>query len=85
MNLRHRVRINIAQPDGSQKEPIITSGIRKVPQRLLNSLFGELTDVLVLAPGQSVQSVEICEARGGKTDERDGRDHRRPAQMRCNY
>ena len=61
MNLQHKVQINVARKDGSQKKAVIKSGISKVPQRLLNFIFGEFTEVLVLTPGQSVQSVEIHE------------------------
>jgi len=67
MNLQHKVQINVARKDGSQKKAVIKSGISKIPQRLLNFLFGEFTEVLVLTPGQSVQSVEIHEIGKGGT------------------
>ena len=67
MNLQHKVQINVARKDGSQKKAVIKSGITKIPQRLLNFLFGEFTEVLVLTPGQSVQSVEIHEIEKGGT------------------
>lgn len=67
MNLQHKVQINVARKDGSQKKAVIKSGISKIPQRLLNFLFGEFTEVLVLTPGQSVQSVEIYEIGKGGT------------------
>ena len=70
MNLQHKVQINIARNDGSQKKAVIKSGVSKIPQRLLNFLFGEFTEVLVLTPGQSVQSVEIHEiGKGGAAHE----------------
>ena len=70
MNLQHKVQINIARKDGSQKKAVIKSGISKIPQRLLNFLFGEFTEILVLTPGQSVQSVEIHEiVKGGTAHE----------------
>ena len=70
MNLQHKVQINVARKDGSQKKAAIKSGISKIPQRLLNFLFGEFTEVLVLTPGQSVQSVEIHEiGKGGTANE----------------
>jgi hypothetical protein len=70
MNLQHKVQINIARNDGSHKKAVIKSGISKIPQRLLNFLFGEFTEVLVLTPGQSVQSVEIHEiGKGGAAHE----------------
>ena len=70
MNLQHKVQINVARKDGSQKKAVIKSGVSKIPQRLLNFLFGEFTEVLVLTPGQSVQSVEIHEiGKGGAAHE----------------
>jgi hypothetical protein len=70
MNLQHKVQINVARKDGSQKKAVIESGISKIPQRLLNFLFGEFTEILVLTPGQSVQSVEIHEiGKGGAAHE----------------
>jgi hypothetical protein len=70
MNLQHKVQINVARKDGSQKKAVIKSGISKIPQRLLDFLFGEFTEVLVLTPGQSVQSVEIHEiGKGGAAHE----------------
>jgi hypothetical protein len=70
MNLQHKVQINVARKDGSQKKAVIKSGISKIPQRLLNFLFGEFTEILVLTPGQSVQSVEIHEiGKGGAAHE----------------
>ena len=70
MNLQHKVQINIARNDGSHKKAVIKSGISKIPQRLLNFLFGEFTEVLVLTSGQSVQSVEIHEiGKGGAAHE----------------
>jgi len=67
MNLKHRVQINVARKDGSHKKAVIKSGVSKIPQRLLNFLFGEFTEILVLTPGQSVQSVEIHEIGKGGT------------------
>lgn len=70
MNLQHKVQINVAQKDGSHKKAVIKSGIGKIPQKLLNFLFGEFAEVLVLTPGKSVQSVEIHEiGKGGTSHE----------------
>ena len=65
MNLQHQVRIRVAHKDGSHPSTVLKSGIRQIPQRLLNLLFGEFTEVLVLTPGHSVQSVEIHEIKKG--------------------
>ena len=65
MNLKHRVQINVARDNCNQKNAVIKCGIRRLPQRLLKFLFGGFAEVLVLAPGRSVQSVEIHEINKG--------------------
>ena len=62
--LKHRVRINIATRNG-EREQVIQSGSLRFPQRLLRLLFGDFCDVLVLTPGQTVETVEIHEIRNG--------------------
>lgn len=64
MNLNHKVRIHIAGKNGTQKT-VLTGTSKRIPCRLLTWLFGEFTEVLVLTPGKSVESVEIRETKGG--------------------
>ena len=69
MGLKHKVCINVTSPSG-KKETVLKGGIRSIPRRLLATLLGENTEILVLTPGQSVQSVEIHEIKvGGKNNE----------------
>ena len=63
--MKHKVRINVTDNAG-KKEHIMTCGIKKFPRRLIHALFGENTEVLILSPGQSVESVEVHETEGGK-------------------
>ena len=56
MNLQHRVQINIADRSGQKKQV-------RLPQRLLNLIFGDFCEVLVLTPGTSVRNIEIHEMR----------------------
>ena len=69
MNLQHRVKINIADRSG-KKEQVLESRKLSVPRRLLNLIFGELCEVLVLTPGSTVMDVEIHEVRGGEKDDK---------------
>lgn len=62
MNLQHRVKINIVDRSG-QKKPVLESKSVHIPQRLLNFIFGEFCEVLVLTPGKSVRNIEIHEMR----------------------
>lgn len=65
MRLKHNVLINIADSKG-QKQEVLRSTHRSLPQRLLTLLFGEFSQVLVLAPGESVEGIEIKEVRDSK-------------------
>ena len=64
MNLRHKVKINVADRAGN-KQAVLQSGTISLPKRLLTSLFVEFTDVLVLMPAASVEGVEIQEVGDG--------------------
>lgn len=68
MKLRHRIRINVTDSSG-RRTRVLSGGVRHLPMKLLTALFGENTEVLILSPGQSVQSVEIHEMKGGETND----------------
>ncbi len=68
MSLKHKVSISIAQPDG-RTSSVIKSGSMQVRNKLLKFLFGEKVNVLVLTPGDSVETVEIHQIGGGKSHE----------------
>lgn len=64
--MKHKVCINIAKPGGTPT-PAVRSGTVQIRKRLLDFLFGQQVNVLVLSPGDSVQTVEIRELKeGGK-------------------
>lgn len=63
MQIKHRVRINVADRNGNQQN-VLESRKLRVPQRILRLLFGDFCEVLVLTPGKSVQGVEIEQLRG---------------------
>lgn len=65
MSMKHKVCINIAHPSGNPT-PVIKSSTMQIRKRLLNLLFGEKVNVLVLTPGDSVETVEIRELKGGE-------------------
>lgn len=68
MNLIHKVRINISGKNGTKKT-VLTGTSKRISQRLLTWLFGEFTEVLILAPSKSVECVEIHETKGGSHHE----------------
>ena len=69
MGIKHKVCINIAKP-GSTPSPVIRSGTLQIRKRILNFLFGKQVNVLVLSPGDSVQTVEIHELKGGENHDK---------------
>ena len=58
--MTHSVQVTVTRDTG-QREPVLRSQHRKIPQRLINWLFGRQMDVLVLVPGKTVDSVLIRE------------------------
>lgn len=68
-NLQHKILVSIADRTG-KKELVVSGTSMRLPQRLLNLLFGELTDVLVIAPGRTVEGIEIRE-----TNSKDSMNH----------
>ena len=64
MGIKHKVCINIAEKDGASS-PVTRSGTMQIRKKLLDFLFGQQVNVLVLSPGDSVQTVEIRELKEG--------------------
>lgn len=66
MALKHKVVINVTDSTG-KNATVLRGATRKIPQRLLRFLFGDFTQVYLLAPGQTVETVDIREVKeGGK-------------------
>ena len=65
MALKHKVTINVS--DKGQTSTVLKGATMKLPARLVQFLFGGFTQVYLLAPGQTVESVDIREVEeGGK-------------------
>ena len=69
MGIKHKVCINIAKPDGTPS-PVVRSGTMQIRKRILDFLFGQQVNVLVLSPGDSVQTVGIHELKGGENHDK---------------
>lgn len=64
--MKHKITINVADADG-RRTTVMKGAEKKLPTRLLRLLFGDFTQVYLLSPGQTVQSVDVSEVReGGK-------------------
>ena len=66
MALKHRIRINVT--DEKSRTKVLEGADRRLPARLLRLRFGEFSTVYLLSPGQSVESVEVHEVKGGKKE-----------------
>jgi hypothetical protein len=64
MALRHRITINVTDPHGNCTRVLRGADV-KLPVRLLRFLFGDFTQVYLLRPGQTVDSVDIHEVKEG--------------------
>ena len=65
MALKHKVVINVSD-SGGRKRNVLRGADMKLPARLVRFLFGDFTQVYLLAPGQTVESVDIKEVREGE-------------------
>lgn len=64
MALKHKVTIQVKKRDG-KPATVLRGASRRIPVRFLKWLFGDFTQVYLLAPGQTVESVDIREVEEG--------------------
>lgn len=64
MSMRHKVTINVAKPDGS-RVPVIQSTVQTIRSRVLDLLLGKTVSLLVVTPGDSVETIEVKECKEG--------------------
>ena len=64
MSLKHKVTINVTKPGGF-RSPVIQSSRQTIRGKLLDFLFGKKVSLLVVTPGDSVETVEIREIKEG--------------------
>ena len=71
MAVKHKIVINVSDSSG-REENVLKGADVKLPARLLKFLFGEFTQMYLLSPGQTVESVDIREVEegGAKTCQR---------------
>ena len=64
MSLKHKVTIKVAKPGGEAGQ-VIESGRKTIRSKMLDLFFGKKVSLLVITPGDSVETVEIKEIREG--------------------
>lgn len=60
--MSHKVTINVSKGGGSQE--VIRSKQTSIRSRILNLLLGMLVGLMVITPGETVETVEIKEMKG---------------------
>ena len=65
--MKHKVTIRVADERGSARA-VVRGAQARIPTRLVRFLFGGYTNVYLLTPGQSVESVNIVEVKEGNND-----------------
>lgn len=65
MAIKHKIVINVSDPQGKTANVLKGANV-KLPTRLIKFLFGDFTQVYLLAPGQTVESVDINEVEKGE-------------------
>lgn len=66
MAIKHKVTINVSDASG-KKSTVLRGAHRKLPARIVRFLFGDFTQVYLLQPGKTVESVDVREIKEGGT------------------
>lgn len=64
--MKHQVVISIKDKNGD-KTQVLRGAQMSLPRRLIKWLFGDYTQVYLLEPGKTVESVDIKEVVKGET------------------
>lgn len=65
MALKHKITINVLDSNG-EKCTVLKGAKLKLPSRIIKFLFGDFRQIYLLETGQTVESVDINEIKGGK-------------------
>lgn len=68
--MKHQVVINVSDSKG-KKTRVLKGAQLTLPKRIVQWLFGEYTQVFIMKPGQTIQSVDVKEVKKGEHDESD--------------
>ncbi len=66
MGLKHKIIINVSDSSG-KKATVLRGADIRLPSKIIRFLFGDFTQVYLLAPGQTVESVDVKEIKEGGT------------------
>ena len=60
--MKHKVIINVTDDKGDKKK-VLSGAQMNLPRKLIKWLFGEYTQVYLLEPGKTVESVDVKEIK----------------------
>lgn len=63
--MKHRITIKVSNASGKE-QTVLRGADMKLPRKIARLLFGDFTQVYLLAPGQTVQAVDIKEIQEEK-------------------
>ena len=69
--MKHKVVINVSSGN-KQKAPVLKAALLTLPRGIVQFLFGEYTQIYLISPGKTIESVNIKEVQKGEyTNEQD--------------
>lgn len=63
MSKQHEVNVMVSRDDGS-RQSVLTTRKCQLREWLIKKLFGDVREILILNPGETVRSVAIQEVKG---------------------
>lgn len=63
--MKHKVVINVSS-ENKQKAPVLKAALLTLPRRIVQFLFGEYTQIYLISPGKTIESVYIKEVQKGE-------------------
>lgn len=58
--MKHKVVINVTDDNG-EKTKVLTGAFKYLPRKIVKWLFGDYTQIYLIAPGKTVDSVDVKE------------------------
>ena len=59
MKLRHKILINIGKDNSDNHDKVVEATSLSLPEKLIRYLLGDNSTIILLSPGESVESIEV--------------------------
>lgn len=70
--MKHKVVINVSS-ENKQNTPVLKAALLTLPRRIVQFLFGEYTQIYLISPGKTIESVDIKEVQKGEYSNEQGK------------